>query len=109
MKWHRRSRNRAILWGLVILAIIFYALFYIRLISTGSSELDGLIGVCLGLFISAQPAANLLDMLLFGQEIQRWRELNRAEITWLVMNLSVLLVGLIVIILGTKLFFKNWQ
>ncbi len=109
MKWQRRKRNVWALWGLVLTALGFASLLYFRPVLTGVNEIDGLIGVCLGLFISSQPAANFLDMLLFEPEFRRWRSWRQSEISWLVLNLFVLLVGMTVIILGSKRFFKEWH
>ncbi len=109
MKWQRRKRNVWSLWGLVLTAIAFASLLYYRPVLTGSNEIDGLIGVCLGLFISSQPAANFLDMLLFEPEFHRWRNWKRSWLSWLALNLLVLLVGMAMIILGSKRFFKDWH
>ncbi len=109
MNWHRRKHNFNLLIVWIFLAVIFFVLFYSYSYSTGCTELDGLIGVCLGLFISSQPAANLLDLLLLENYLQHLYSLNRSEVIWLILNLIVLLTGLVVIIFGTKLFFKNWQ
>jgi hypothetical protein len=68
---------------------------------------NGLGGVCLGLFIAAFPTANFLDMLLAEQGGLRWRSLKPADLPWVVLNLGVLLTGLIVVVVGTKLFFRH--
>jgi len=109
MQKPRRRRNQKILWGLILLAFTFYVAVTIHPSLTGSDELNGLLGVWLGLFISSWPAANFLNMILFEQALQRCRSTLQADGTWILLNLSVLMVGLSVVILGTKLFFKNWQ
>lgn len=58
---------------------------------------DGVLGVVLGLFICAQPAANLIDALY------RARTTRGDEPGWLspLLNGLAMLAGIIVIILGT--------
>lgn len=105
----KRKRNSKILWGLILLAAAFCAVLYFHPSLTGIYNLNGLLGVWLGLFISAWPAANFLNMILYEEALQKWRTVMRSDGYWIALNLIVMLVGLIVIIIGTKLFFKNWQ
>jgi hypothetical protein len=105
----RRKRNGKILWAMILLAFAFCAAVYIRPALTGSDELNGLLGVWLGLFISAWPAANFLNMILYEQALRRWRSTLQSDGFWILLNLAVLMAGLTVVIVGTKLFFKNWQ
>jgi hypothetical protein len=109
MQPHPRRHNDKILWGLVFLAIAFNAVAYFHPSLTGNDKLNGLLGVWLGLFISAWPAANYLNMILFEQVLQHWQEMKRSEVYWLLLNLALLLIGMATIIVGTKLFFRNWQ
>lgn len=105
----QQRRNRKVFWlaGAVLLAIVFIGVLSYHPALTGNDELNGLSGVCLGLFISSLPAANFLDMLLFENAVQHWRTL-KPEISWVILNGCVLLLGTIVTMIGTKLFFKNW-
>jgi hypothetical protein len=48
-------------------------------------------------------------MILFEEMMQRWKNLKHEDARWVLLNLFVLLVGLIVVVVGTKLFFKNWK
>jgi ABC-type methionine transport system permease subunit len=105
----RRKRNGKTLWAMIALAFAFYAAICIHPALTGSDELNGLLGVWLGLFISAWPAANFLNMILYEQALQRWRSTLQSDGFWILLNLAVLMAGLTVVIVGTKLFFKNWQ
>ncbi len=104
---HRR-RNYKLLWGLLILAFGFSILLHFRPGLTSSSEINGILGVSLGLFISSWPAANFLDMLLLEHRSLFQLSLTRFECAWLGMNALVLLTGLVTVMTGTKLFFKNW-
>ena len=108
MKPHQHKRNILWLLGAVLLAAFFIGILTYHPAFTGNDELNGLSGVCLGLFISSLPAANFLDMLLFEHAIHNWRSLKSPDITWVILNASILLVGTIVVMIGTKLFFKNW-
>jgi ABC-type methionine transport system permease subunit len=105
----RRERNGKTLWAMIVLAFAFCAAVTIHPALTGSDELNGLLGVWLGLFISAWPAANFLNMILYEQALQRWRSTLKSDGFWILLNLAVLMAGLTVVIVGTKLFFKNWQ
>jgi len=69
----------------------------------GSAKLDGSIGVVLGLYICSQPAANMLDMILYSGNRRRSSS-TRATIGWVVLNVIVLAVGCMVLILGTTRF-----
>ena len=104
-----RKRRPAVLWILVAVALAFNLLVYFRPALTGNDNLNGLSGVFLGLFIAAFPAANFLDMLLFELGAQRWRSVKRADLPWVALNLFVLLVGLVIVVIGMKLFFTHWQ
>lgn len=94
--------------GAVLLAIVFIGILSYHPALTGNDELNGISGVCLGLFISSLPAANFLDMLLFEHAVEHWRSMRQPEIVWVLVNASVLVLGTIVVMIGTKLFFKNW-
>jgi hypothetical protein len=65
MKSQPRKRKSTILWGMILLAAIFDTGVYFHPALTGIDNLNGLLGVWLGLFISAWPAANFLNMILY--------------------------------------------
>jgi hypothetical protein len=104
-----RKRRPAILWILFGAAVAFNLLVHFLPALTGNDNVNGLGGVFLGLFIAAFPAANFLDMLLSELGGRRWRTIQRADLPWFILNLVVLLAGMLVVVLGTKLFFKHWQ
>ena len=97
----RRGRNTKKLWALILVAIAYSGWFYFRRTLTGSDILDGSIGVLLGLYISAHPAANMLDMLFFfrhgGHEDSSWQ----STLLWIALNVLVVLCGWNVIFVGT--------
>jgi len=67
---------------------------------TGRPILDGAIGILLGLFICAHPAANAIDLFFFDRDLRErltsgWRGLG-----WLALNVLVLFCGWLVLTLG---------
>jgi hypothetical protein len=101
MEQHRRGRNILTLWGLVLLAIAYSSLLYYRRTLTGTNTLDGIVGVLLGLYICSHPAANALDVLFFRRAARRQVSSGWSGVWWLALNMLVLLIGWIVIIIGT--------
>ena len=101
MRERRRGRNIKKMWALVLVAIAYSGWFYFRRTLTGSEILDGSIGVLLGLYISAHPAANMLDMLFYarhgGREDSSWQ----STLLWIALNVLVVLCGWNVIFVGT--------
>jgi hypothetical protein len=104
-----RKRRPAVLWILLGVALAFNLLVHFRPALTGNDQVNGLSGVFLGLFTAAFPAANFLDMLLFELGAKRWRSLQRADLPWIILNLIALFAGLVVVVVGTQLFFRHWQ
>ena len=66
-------------------------------------------GVSLGLFTAAFPATNFLDRLLAELDSLRWWAIKRADLPWVILNLVVLFIGLLNVVVGMKLFYRNWQ
>jgi len=82
-------------------------LYYFRTL-TGTNKGDGIIGVMLGLFISAYPAAGFLDMFFFEKNARYRFSLRWSALWWLVLDLLVLLIGWYVIFIGlTRLLGKG--
>jgi hypothetical protein len=101
MGQRQHKRNTRVLWGLILLAIAFgSSLRYLHTL-TGIAMLDGSIGVALGLYICAHPAANAVNMLFFERDtlrqISEW-----SVVRWLALNLLVLLAGWMVIFVGLR-------
>jgi MFS superfamily sulfate permease-like transporter len=90
----RGLRSNAGLIGLMIAALAYG---FIESLVAAAVYWDGALGVVLGLFICAQPAANLIDSLY------RARSTAGDEPGWLspLLNGLTMLAGIIVIILGT--------
>ena len=97
----RYKRNTTVLWVMVLLALAYVgALRYLHTL-TAVAMLDGGIGLALGLYICAHPAANAVNMLFFERDalrhITEW-----SLIRWLALNLLVLLAGWMVIFVALR-------
>jgi len=104
MDQHGRGRNIKTLWVPVLLGIAYSSLLHYQPTLTGMNEVDGIIGVLLGLYICSNPAANLVDMLFFRRSARRQFSSGRSAVLWLALNMLVLLIGWIVIFVGTTRF-----
>jgi len=105
MEQHRRGRNIKMLWVLIPLGVAYSGLLYYQRTLTGMDDVDGIIGVLLGLYICSHPAANVVDMLFFRQGSRHAFSSRRSAVLWLALNTLVLLIGWIVIFLGTTSLF----
>jgi hypothetical protein len=104
MDQQQRNRHIITLSILVVLGIVYSGLFYSQCSVTGMNHLDGIIGVVFGLYICSHPAANLVDMLFYRRGIRHQFSSKRSIVLWLALNMLVLLVGGIVIFVGTTRF-----
>lgn len=95
----RYRRNTRVLWGLILLAIAYGSLIRFLHTLTGIGVVDGGIGVALGLYVCAHPAANAVNILFFERDtlrhISEWSVLR-----WLALNLLALLTGWMAIYVG---------
>jgi len=96
--YRRKTKN---LWGLIAVAAVYSLWFYQRHALTGNHMLDGALSVLLGLYICSRPAGNAIDLLFFERRafhhiISKW-----SSIGWLAVNILTLLMGWIVIYIGT--------
>lgn len=90
----------SVLWLMLVLAVGYTAWLLMRGGITGRHTWDGILGVMLGLYMCSRPVGNALE-LLFSQDSGRWPGLlRRAGLTWLGMNLLVLMAGWFVVVLG---------
>ena len=104
MAQHERGRNIKMLVGLMLFATGYSCLLYYWHTLTGMNMLDGIIGVVLGLYICSHPAANLLDMLLYGRYDGSPGSSRRFDVLWLALNMLVMVIGWVVIVIGMTLF-----
>jgi hypothetical protein len=100
----QRKRNFRLLGMLILLAVVYGGIINTGHSLTGTNRVDGIIGALLGLYISSQGAANILDMLLYGGAGGVQGLSRRALLSWLGLNILILFVGWIVIVIGTTRF-----
>ena len=101
MDRQRPGKKVMFLSVLVALGIAYGSLLYFQSTLTGTNNLDGIIGVVLGLYICSHPTANLIDMLFYRRGIWYQFSSKRSVFWWLALNVLVLLVSGIVIFIGT--------
>ncbi len=102
--YRKRALKIAWLCLLVTVAMAYSSLLNLQQTLTGANKSDGIMGVLLGLFICAQPAANILEALLFGRLTQYQEPSRMSALTWWSLNVLVLLTGWMVIIVGMTRF-----
>jgi hypothetical protein len=99
--WGQRKRNSLTLWRLILLAIAYALVLNTLQTITGSATAAGAVGLALGLYICAHPAANAVNILFFERDmLSHLSEWSVAR--WLALNLLVLLAGWMVIFLGLR-------
>jgi hypothetical protein len=96
--------NIKTLWAMVVLAIAYCGLIYFRHALTGTRLLDGGIGVMLGLFICAHPAANGVNLMFLERTAYHQLPTGWSNARWLALNMLVLIAGWIVIVIGAAQF-----
>ncbi|MBI5633056.1 MAG: hypothetical protein HZA15_06215 [Nitrospirae bacterium] len=103
------SRGRMVMMlSASALGLAYSALLYWLQTLTGTVKGDGTVGVMLGLFICAHPAAGFLDMFFFEKDARYRFSLRWAALWWLVLDLLVLVIGWYVIFIGlTRLLGKG--
>lgn len=94
----RRGQKIGFLAGLILVGIAFSLLLHFHVRLTGTHQIDGILGVLLGLYTCAQPAANVLDIVLYGRYLPAHEQSERSRIYWWGLNILVLFVGWIVIV-----------
>jgi hypothetical protein len=103
----RQQRTRNLLW-LLVPGISYIAVFYFRIPLTGIHQSDGIAGVLLGLFMCANPAANLLDAVLFKRSGRVVVTTGRLEFCfWVLLNFGVVFAGWLSIVDGLLIFAMN--
>ena len=101
MDHHEYPRKTGFLLALIAVAAVYSLWFLQRQILTGNATVDGTLSVLLGLYICSRPAGNAIDLLFlergsFHRFVSHW-----SSIRWLALNILTLLMGWIVIYLGT--------
>ena len=99
MDQHRRKIK--MLCALSLIGIAYSIFLNSQYTLTGKDTLEGMIGVVFGLYLSSHPAASLVDLLFFRRAVWRQYSSYRSMVSWLGINLIVLLIGWMVIFIGT--------
>ena len=101
MDQQRLGRKYILLSVLIVVGIAYCGFLHFQPTLTGRHDLDGMIGVVLGLYISSHPAAHLVDMFFYRRAIRYQFSSKRSFILWLSFNVLILLISGIVIFVGT--------
>jgi hypothetical protein len=104
MKQPRLEHHTKRMWVSVLLGIAYSSVFLYMYTLTGSTTLDGIIGVLLGLYIGSHPAARLLDMLYLQSRTRQELLSSESGMSWLAVIILVLLAGIITIVVGANRF-----
>lgn len=99
-------RNTRKLWALVVLAFASTAALHLLRSLTGIAMFDASIGVAVGLYICAHPAANAVNLLFFERDTLNHLS-ERAVVRWLGLNLLVLLCGWMVVFVALRRLFDR--
>jgi hypothetical protein len=100
MEIKERRRKIQTLFVLILIGAVYSILIEIHLHFTNIPQIDGGIGVLLGLYACAHPAANLLDIVLFGRYSSSRNFSRKSTILFWILNSLVLLVGWVDIVMG---------
>ena len=108
MKSTRLGSNALLLVAMLLVGVIYAGWLYFQGQMTGSIQLDGAIGVMLGLYMASHPAGNTLDMLLFWDGDSREKILtSRSGRIWLGLNVLLFLAAWCVIFIGVTRFVRR--
>jgi hypothetical protein len=99
-----RGRNAGTLWVVILLGITYCGILFFRHRLTPENDLDGIIGVLLGLYICSRPAANFLDALFLGRSTLYRAFAGWSGCLWLLLNIGTIVVGWFVISVGATQF-----
>ena len=104
MDYRKRALKMLWLCILVAVAMAYSSVLNLQQTITGTNKVDGILGVLLGLYICSQPAANLLEVLLFGRLTNYHEPSTMSAITWWGLNVLVMLTGWMVLIIAMTRF-----
>ena len=101
------EQNTKALWILIVAAVIIRIMFQAWPLITGVPEVDGLFAVFFGFYICSKAAANFLNLILYELNTRRLGAIIRIHISWLGLNVLVMLSGLMLVVIGIYRFFIN--
>jgi hypothetical protein len=94
-----KSKVRFLAW-LIELGLVYTGLLHFHIRLTSIHELDGILGILLGIYTCAHPAANLLDIAIYHHSLPPQIASKSAYVRWWALNIAVLLVGWVTIVTG---------
>ena len=94
------------LWALLVPAAAYLAWTASGSTITGVPRIDGTVGVLLGLYACAHPAANGIDLIFKDRRSARRMTNHWDGIGWVLLNFLVMLIGWLTIVVGAA-FFSN--
>ena len=94
------------LWALLVPVVVYLGWTAYASTITGISRIDGGVGVLLGLYTCAHPAANAIDLIFKDRRATRRMVGQWDGIGWVLLNLLVMLIGWLAIVVGAA-FFSN--
>jgi hypothetical protein len=98
----QRSKDIRFLVILITLCAVYSLLLHFHFHFLTSIQVEGILGVMLGLFSCAQTASNALDYFLYGRYKETRQTSPNSKLIWWGLNGSVLIAGWISIV--TSLF-----
>ena len=101
MELFQYRRKSGLLCTLIVVAAAYSVWFHQRQVLTGNPTVDGTLSVVLGLYICSRPAGNAIDLFFFERSPFHRMIRDGSSIGWLMLNILTLLMGWIVIYLGT--------
>jgi hypothetical protein len=101
MALHQYRRQTGLLCTVIAVAAAYSFWFHQRQALTGNPTVDGTLSVLLGLYICSRPAGNAIDLVFFERSPFHRMVTEWSSVRWLVLNIVTLLMGWIVIYLGT--------
>ena len=100
----RNRRDAAWLGAMAVLGAAWVAVSVILRTITGSRQVDGIVGIILGLYVSSFPARHFVDLLIFWKTEGPRFPTRRSLGWWIAGNAGVLLVGFLVIVFAAARF-----
>ena len=87
--------------ALILVAAAYSVWFQQRHTLTGNFTVDGSVTVLLGLYICSRPTGNAIDLFFFERHTFHRIPAGWSSLSWLALNILTLLMGWVVIYLGT--------
>jgi hypothetical protein len=100
----RNRRDTAWLGAMAVFGAAWVAVSAILGSITGRHQVDGIVGIILGLYVSSFPARHFVDLLIYWKTEGARFPTRRSLGWWIALNSSVLLVGFLTIVFAAARF-----